>query len=98
MRSGHLMAHSLIDNDDSHAARVGFIVSKAVGNAVRRNRVKRRLREIMRVRLDSLEPGTLFVVRALPHAAGADFTELESEVTLLMDKARKKLESRGRRT
>ncbi|MCF2586409.1 MULTISPECIES: ribonuclease P protein component [Brevibacterium] len=98
VRSDHLMAHSLIDSDDSHAARVGFIVSKAVGNAVRRNRVKRRLREIMRVRLDSLDPGALFVIRALPQAAEADFSVLESEVTMLMDKAQKKLESRGRRT
>ncbi|MDN5660983.1 MAG: ribonuclease P protein component [Brevibacterium aurantiacum] len=98
MRSAHLMAHSLIDTDDSHAARVGFIVSKAVGNAVVRNRVKRRLREIMRVRLDSLDSGALFVIRALPQAADAEFAELESEVTMLMDKALKKLESRGRRT
>lgn len=92
------MAHSLIDSDDSHAVRVGFIVSKAVGNAVSRNRVKRRLREIMRVRLDSLDPGALLVVRALPHAAEADFAVLESEVTMLIGKAQKKLENRGRRT
>lgn len=98
VRSDHLMAHSLIDSDDSHAVRVGFIVSKAVGNAVRRNRVKRRLREIMRVRIDAMDPGCLFVVRALPRAAEAEFSELESEVTLLLDKAQKKLESRGRRT
>lgn len=52
----------------------------------------------MRVRLDSLGPGVLFVVRALPQAAEAEFAVLESEVTMLMDKAQKKLESRGRRT
>lgn len=52
----------------------------------------------MRVRLDDLDPGALFVVRALPHAAEAEFAELESEVTMLLDKAQKKLESRGRRT
>lgn len=91
------MAHSLIDSDDSHAPRVGFIVSKAVGNAVVRNRVKRRLREIMRVRLEGLDPGCLFVVRALPQADEAEFAALESEIVMLMDKARKKLESRGRR-
>lgn len=52
----------------------------------------------MRVRLDSLDPGALFVIRALPHASEAEFSVLESEVTMLMDKAQKKLESRGRRT
>ena len=98
VRSGHLMAHSLIDRDDSHAARVGFIVSKAVGNAVRRNQVKRRLREIMRVRREGMDPGTLFVIRALPQASEAEFSELESEVVMLMDKAQKKLDGRGRRT
>ena len=90
------MAHSLRDTDDSHAARVGFIVSKAVGNAVRRNRVKRRLREIVRPRLDEFEAGSLFVVRALPNAAEAEFSQLKTEVDDLIDKARKK-QDRGRR-
>ncbi len=91
------MAHSLRDTDDAHATRVGFIVSKAVGNAVVRNRTKRRLREIMRVRLDELSAGELFVVRALPHAAEADFSSLEAEVDELLVKARRKLDRRGRR-
>ncbi|WP_309130739.1 ribonuclease P protein component [Brevibacterium sp.] len=97
VRSEHLMAHCLSDTDDSHAARVGFIVSKAVGNAVRRNRVKRRLREIMHSRLEELEPGCLFVIRAQPNATEADFAQLESEVTMLLTKARRKLLDRGRR-
>jgi ribonuclease P protein component len=97
VRSEHLMAHSLRDHDDAHATRVGFIVSKAVGNSVVRNRTKRRLREIMRVRLDELSAGELFVLRALPQAAEADFSALESEVDELIVKARKKLDRRGRR-
>ena len=91
------MAHCLRDTGDTHAARVGFIVSKAVGNAVVRNRTKRRLREIMRVRLGELSAGELFVVRALPHAADADFAVLTDEVEQLLVKAHKKLEHRGRR-
>lgn len=97
MRSDHLMAHGLTDTNDSHAGRVGFIVSKAVGNAVRRNRVKRRLREIMRPRISDLEPGSLFVIRAQPNAAEADYAVLESEVVTLLSKARRKLTDRGRR-
>lgn len=91
------MAHSLRGTDDTHAARVGFIVSKAVGNAVVRNRTKRRLREIMRARLGELRPGDLFVIRALPHAGQADFSVLSAEVDALLVKAEKKLERRGRR-
>ncbi|WP_436327048.1 ribonuclease P protein component [Brevibacterium sp. FAM 27836] len=97
VRSEHLMAHCLRGTDDTHAPRVGFIVSKAVGNAVVRNRTKRRLREIMRPRLGELRAGELFVLRALPHAADAEFSVLEAEVDQLLAKAQKKLEHRGRR-
>jgi ribonuclease P protein component len=51
--------------------RVGFVVSKAVGNAVVRNRVKRQLRHIARDRIDSLPTGSSVVVRANPAAATA---------------------------
>ena len=51
------------------APRVGFVVSKAVGNAVTRNRVKRRLRHLCRPLVDELADGTVVVVRALPAAA-----------------------------
>lgn len=52
-------------------ARVGFVVSKAVGSAVVRNRVKRQLRHLARERLDMFPAGSLVVVRANPAAAGA---------------------------
>jgi len=45
---------------------VGFVVSKAVGSAVERNRVKRRLRHLMRDRVGVLPSGSRVVVRALP--------------------------------
>jgi ribonuclease P protein component len=61
-------------------ARVGLIVSRAVGPAVTRNRVKRRLRAAMRPRLDSLPPGSLVVLRANPPAAGASARELVDDL------------------
>jgi ribonuclease P protein component len=51
--------------------RVGFVVSKAVGNAVVRNRVKRQLRHLAAERLSSLPTGSSVVVRANPAAAEA---------------------------
>ncbi|WP_392507718.1 ribonuclease P protein component [Naumannella halotolerans] len=52
------------------STRVGFIVSKAVGNAVVRNRVKRRLRHLAAEELPTLPgAGCQFVIRALPPAA-----------------------------
>lgn len=62
------------------AARVGFVVSKAVGNAVVRNRVQRRLRHAVRERLAVLPSGSLLVVRAQPAAALASYTELAGDL------------------
>jgi ribonuclease P protein component len=61
-------------------ARIGLVVSRAVGNAVHRNRVKRRLRNLMRDRLARLPEGATLVVRALPPAAGATSAELAGEL------------------
>ena len=50
-------------DDDSGPVRVGFTVSKKVGNAVERNRVRRRLREIVRrVAAGCLRPGHDYVL------------------------------------
>ncbi|WP_415947717.1 ribonuclease P protein component [Streptomyces sp. KLOTTS4A1] len=73
--------------------RAGFVVSKAVGVAVVRNKVKRRLRHLMRERLSELPPGSLVVVRALPPAGGADHAQLARD----LDAALKRLLSGGAR-
>lgn len=56
--------------------RVGFVVSKAVGNSVVRHRVTRRLRALVAPRLHALPDGTDLVVRAQPGAAGATSAQL----------------------
>lgn len=61
-------------------ARVGFVTSKAVGNAVVRNRVRRRLRHLVSARLASLPVGALMVVRALPAAASATSSQLGEDL------------------
>ncbi len=60
--------------------RVGFVVSKAVGGAVVRKRVQRRLRHLMRPRLAVLPTGSLLVVRARPSAATARHRELAAQL------------------
>jgi ribonuclease P protein component len=58
--------------------RVGFVVSKAVGNAVVRNRTKRRLRASVARRLSGIPAGFDLVVRANPPAAQATYDQLDS--------------------
>ncbi|MET9884548.1 ribonuclease P protein component [Streptomyces sp. NPDC006430] len=62
------------------STRAGFVVSKAVGGAVVRNRVKRRLRHLVRERLSRLPAGSLVVVRALPGAGDAGHEELARDL------------------
>lgn len=66
--------------------RYGFSVSKRLGGAVVRNRVKRRMREILRAL--PLEAGwdIIFIVR--PKAAAASFANLEKTVRGLVSRAR----------
>ncbi len=66
--------------------RVGFVVSKAVGNAVTRNRVKRRLRHLATAELAVTPPGTRIVVRALPRAA-TNPNELPADLGKAWEKA-----------
>jgi ribonuclease P protein component len=68
----------------SEPARVGFTVSRAVGTAVVRNRVRRRLRHLVRGYLASLPDGSLLVVRAHPRAATAHQADLAAELDLVI--------------
>ena len=76
---------------------VGFVVSKAVGNAVVRNRVKRRLRAVVSHRIDQLPQGGRLVVRALPGSAGVDSTVLEREFDAALLGARRRLDRKRAR-
>jgi len=69
-------------------ARLGITVSRKVGIAVIRNRVRRRVREVIRAELSPLPEGWDFVVVAFPEAARARFTTLEEELKCLLTRAR----------
>ena len=61
-------------------ARAGLVVGRGVGPAVVRHRVSRRLRHLLRPRLEALPPGTDLVVRAQPAAAEAGSAELGDDL------------------
>lgn len=74
---------------DGERSRFGFSVSKRVGNAVVRNRVKRRLREAARVELlPHMEFGWDFVVIARKDAANADYHRLNRSLLRLFRRAK----------
>jgi ribonuclease P protein component len=86
-----LVVHLGREPDGRGPARAGLVVGKAVGNAVQRNRVKRRLRHLLRERLVPLPDGAALVVRALPSAAAASSLDLGSA----LDKALSRLQATG---
>ncbi|MBB4076885.1 ribonuclease P protein component [Bartonella fuyuanensis] len=64
----------------SSPARVGFTVTRKNGNAVKRNRIKRRLREAVRVGVKHMEEGTDYVIVAYRDVLYVPFTSLISEL------------------
>lgn len=87
-----LVVHAVTSQDLQ--TRVGFVVSRAVGNAVTRNRVKRRLRHLVAEKLTTTPAATSFVVRALPTAATAA-TELSTDLTDAWQQSVQRLQPKG---
>ncbi|GAA1416628.1 hypothetical protein GCM10009662_67340 [Catellatospora coxensis] len=81
---GHAVAVS------GQVSQAGFVVSKAVGNAVIRNTVKRRLRHLAAERLAGLPAGATVVVRALPQAASASYEQLGRDLDAALAAALKR--------
>jgi len=77
-------------------ARAGFVVGRAVGGAVARNRVRRQLRHLVAERLPALPPGSKLVVRALPSAAGQTAAALAFDLDAALSRARRSALDRAR--
>jgi ribonuclease P protein component len=67
--------------------RAGFITSRAIGRAVARNRVRRRLREIVRKHQNQIRAATWIVTIARAGAASATYEQLEAEWLRLAGRA-----------
>ncbi|HEY3660164.1 MAG TPA: ribonuclease P protein component [Candidatus Udaeobacter sp.] len=76
---GKLLILNALPIDNSGPWRAGFVTSGRVGGAVVRNRVRRRLREIVRRHQPELRQGVWFVIIARYEAATASYGALEDE-------------------
>jgi ribonuclease P protein component len=72
----------------SRDLRIGFSVSKRVGKATVRNRVRRLMREAVRLQVPTLYPGQDIVFIARPRAAAASCTQIAEAVSYLLQKTR----------
>ena len=78
----------LVHGGELENPRVGYTVSRKVGNAVIRNRVRRRLREIVRLNQELLVTGFDYVIVGSPAAAASSYEALEHELCGLLGSVR----------
>jgi ribonuclease P protein component len=84
---GRSVLLSILRANDATRFRAGFITSRALGSAVARNRVRRRLREIVRKHQREIVDRTWIVTIARANAVGATYQELEVEWLRLAKRA-----------
>jgi ribonuclease P protein component len=79
VQRGKLLTLSAMTSENSGPCRFGFITSRRIGSAVIRNRVRRRLREIVRRHQHDLRQDLWIVLVARGDAANASYRALEDE-------------------
>ena len=88
-RRGRLFLMEVLDRGDGGAARVGFTVTKKVGNAVVRNRIRRRLKEAVRVHAaGDMQPGNDYVIVGREEVLTAPFAAIKTELSRRMRRTR----------
>ena len=87
VQRGQLILLSVLETSDTVGFRAGFVTSRAVGSAVVRNRIRRRLREIVRKHQREIAGGNWIVTIARTPAAKASYQELEVEWLRLAKRA-----------
>ena len=84
---GRLLVLGILSVNGPNPFRAGFVTSRALGRAAVRNRVRRRLREIVRKHQHEIARGIWIVTIARASSAGADFAQLEVEWLRLAKRA-----------
>jgi ribonuclease P protein component len=76
---GHFLLLGVLEDETLEDIKIGFITTRKLGNAVTRNRVRRRLRGVFQRLGDSLKAGAYLVVIPRKDAATASSQALEKE-------------------
>lgn len=84
---GRLLVLGALREKAEKSFRVGFVTPKHIGGAVVRNRVRRRLRDIVRTQQPRLRAGIWLVVVARPYAVNATHQQLKDEWLRLAERA-----------
>ena len=84
--SGELLVLCALANDLPDS-RFGFAVNSRIGNAVVRNRIKRRLREVARLRMAQIRPGWDIILIARKPIRSADYHQIETACARLFRRA-----------
>ena len=88
-RQSASMSWFLSAQDDATAQpRVGLTAGKVLGKAHERNRIKRRMRDILRRHVAELAPGTDLVLHPRRTVLSIEFTKLEAEIVRILGQAR----------
>ncbi len=90
------MVVQVLDRRDDGAPRVGFTVTKKQGNAVARNRIKRRLREVTRLHLgEQARTGFDYVLIGRAQAITRDFSDLQKDLHSALQRLHRKPHETG---
>jgi ribonuclease P protein component len=86
-----LKAKVLLEKNAQDDSLFGFVISKKVGIAVIRNKIRRRLKSIMRLTLESLPKGFCYIFIVKPQITQISFQDIENEINKAFQKLHKRL-------
>ena len=84
-KSNKIMVLVALPNNLNHS-RFGFAVNKRIGKAVKRNKIKRQMREAARLCIGEISPGWDFVFIARPAISQATYQDVDAAVKFLIRK------------